>query len=68
MGTASTRTTRYYVGKWKPLTQKFITEFTDNGFIKIIFGAGNSSAPTFDDIPSRQTQYSDYIMYFCVNI
>ena len=67
MGTASTRTTRYYVGKWKPLTQKFITEFTDNGFIKIIFGAGNSSAPTFDDIPSGQTQYSDYIMSKIVN-
>lgn len=67
MGTASTRTTRYYVGKWKPLTQKFITEFTDNGFTKIIFGAGNSSAPTFDDIPSGQTQYSDYIMSKIVN-
>lgn len=36
-----TRTTRYFVGKWKPLTQKFITEYTDNGYMKIIFGARN---------------------------
>lgn len=29
-------------GQWKPLTQKFITEFTDNGYLKVIFGAGES--------------------------
>lgn len=27
-------------GEWKPLKQKFITEFTDNGYLKVIFGAG----------------------------
>lgn len=27
-------------GEWVPLTQKFITEFTDNGYIKLIFGSG----------------------------
>ena len=27
-------------GQWKPLTQKFITEYTDNGYLKIIFGSG----------------------------
>lgn len=27
-------------GEWKPLTQKFITEYTDKGYIKIIFGSG----------------------------
>ena len=27
-------------GEWKPVTQKFITEFTDNGYLKIIFGSG----------------------------
>lgn len=27
-------------GQWHPLTQKFITEFTDKGYIKIIFGSG----------------------------
>ena len=29
-------------GAWIPLRQKFITEFTDNGYLKIIFGSGNS--------------------------
>lgn len=51
------RTSRYYRGKWKPLTQKFITEFTDNGYLKIIFGAGN----TYGDVPSGYTTYGEYI-------
>ena len=28
-------------GEWKPLKQKFMTEYTDKGYLKIIFGAGN---------------------------
>lgn len=51
------RTTRYYRGKWKPLTQKFITEYTDNGYMKIIFGASNG----YEEVPSGQTTYADYI-------
>lgn len=54
---------RYYRGEWKPLKQKFITEYTDNGYLKIIFGAGN----TYDELPSGQTQYSDYIMSNIIN-
>lgn len=54
--TITARTTRYYRGKWKPLTQKFITEFTDNGYMKIIFGAGNN----YGDVPSGYTTYGDY--------
>jgi hypothetical protein len=27
-------------GEWKPLKQKFMTEFTDMGYLKVIFGAG----------------------------
>jgi hypothetical protein len=27
-------------GEWKPVTQKFITEFTDKGYLKVIFGSG----------------------------
>lgn len=27
-------------GQWYPLTQKFITEYTDKGYLKIIFGSG----------------------------
>lgn len=30
-------------GQWVPLTQKFITEYTDNGYLKIIFGSGESA-------------------------
>lgn len=60
---ASTRTTRYYVGKWKPLKQKFITEFTDNGYIKIIFGASNG----YEELPSDQSKYADFIMSKIVN-
>lgn len=55
--TVSQRTTRYYRGKWKPLTQKFITEFTDNGYMKVIFGSGNG----YEDTPSGETTYGDYI-------
>jgi hypothetical protein len=34
----------YYItkGAWIPLRQKFITEFTDNGYLKVIFGSGNN--------------------------
>lgn len=28
-------------GTWIPLRQKFITEFTDNGYLKVIFGTGS---------------------------
>lgn len=54
--TENVRTTRYYKGQLKPLKQKFITEFTDNGYLKIIFGAGNSYA----EVPSGATQYAKY--------
>ena len=27
-------------GEWLPLRQKFITEYTDNGYLKVIFGGG----------------------------
>ncbi len=27
-------------GKWEPVSHKFITEYTDNGYLKIIFGSG----------------------------
>ena len=35
-------------GTWKKVTKKFITEYTDNGYLKIIFGSGKSSK-TYDD-------------------
>lgn len=33
-------------GEWKPLTQKFITEFTDKGYLKIVFGSGEQAGQT----------------------
>ena len=52
----ATQTTRYYRGKWKALRQKYITEFTDKGFMKIIFGSGNS----YGDVPSGYTTFAEY--------
>lgn len=28
-------------GKWEPIKHKFITEYTDKGYLKVIFGVGN---------------------------
>jgi hypothetical protein len=61
--TITARTSRYYRGKWKPLTQKFITEFTDNGYMKIIFGAGN----TYPEVPESATTYGDYAASALIN-
>ena len=47
-------------GEWKPLRHKFITEYTDNGYLKVIFGAGLSSTqnPTIEDM----TSFSKYLI------
>lgn len=42
-------------GAWIPLRQKFITEFTDKNYLKVIFGAGNQNLKEIDYIP----EYSD---------
>lgn len=57
------RTTRYYRGKWKPLRQKFITEYTDNGYMKIIFGGSNG----YEEAPSGYTTYGDYVASNLIN-
>ena len=31
-------------GEWKPITRKFITEYTDKGYLKLVFGAGNGES------------------------
>ena len=59
----STRRTRYYCGKWKPLKQKFITEYTDNGYLKLIFGSGVK----YEEIPEGQTTYADHIAANMIN-
>ena len=35
-------------GQWYPLTQKFITEYTDKGYLKVIFGSGNPAGQVVD--------------------
>jgi len=60
---SSIRTTRYYRGKWKPITQKFITEYTDNGYIKLIFGSG----VLYDELPKVKTKFSERIMSNIIN-
>ena len=39
-------------GEWKPVKHKFMTEYTDNGYMKVIFGAGLKSAeyPDMDEM------------------
>ena len=44
----------YKQGVWKPITQKFITEYTDTGYLKLIFGSGLNAVdeevvPKYDD-------------------
>lgn len=36
-------------GEWKPIEHKFITEYTDKGYLKIIFGAGNGESVNVSD-------------------
>ena len=37
------------VGKWKNAPKRFIQEYTDNGFCKIIFGAGDTDVSELND-------------------
>jgi hypothetical protein len=51
-------------GKYITIDKKFITEYTDNGFLKIIFGGGSqdiSSLTSFDTNPELINQIGDFI-------
>lgn len=51
-------------GKWITTTKKFIREYTDLGFTKIIFGGGSqdiSSLSSFDTNPELINQIGDFI-------
>lgn len=61
--TSNGTVTRYYRGEWKPLRQKFITEYTDNGYMKVIFGASNG----YPQLPSNGTTYGDYVASNIIN-
>lgn len=58
-----TITSHLYKGKWLTVRQKFITEYTSNGYMKLIFGASNAAS----EIPSGQTDYADYFMSNVLN-
>ena len=47
-------------GEWKPVKHKFITEYTDNGYLKVIFGAGLKSAE-YPDI-NNMTDFSKFLI------
>ena len=47
-------------GQWKRLKNKFVTEFTNNGNMKITFGSGLRNM--YGDIPSNAREYTKYIM------
>lgn len=53
-------------GEWKPLKQKFITEYTDNGYLKIIFGAGANSGQE-DKTTDAITDFSKYQISKMIN-
>lgn len=45
-------------GEWKPVLHKFITEYTNNGYLKVIFGAGlNPAQYPQDDEMSPLSKY-----------
>jgi hypothetical protein len=51
-------------GKYKRVVQKFITEYTDNGFIKLIFGGGTqdiSSLSEFGVDPTLVSKIGNFI-------
>lgn len=47
-------------GKWKRLKHKFITEYTDDWKLKIIFGAGIENE--YGEIPTKAKQFTQYQM------
>lgn len=53
-------------GEWKPLKHKFMTEYTDNGYMKVIFGAGFNSRTMGQDI-SDASDFAKYQMMRTIN-
>lgn len=47
-------------GQWKPLKHKFITEYTDDWKLKVIFGAGIENK--YGEIPSDAKEFTKYQM------
>lgn len=56
--TSNSGTTCITRGKWEKVEHKFITEFTDNGYLKVIFGSGEESTSDQNNYPA--SNYSQY--------
>ena len=54
---------RIYKGEWKAIKQKFITEFTDKGYTKIVFGPGTN----YETIPAGASTYAKWQMSKIIN-
>ena len=61
-GATSQRTSRYFKGVWKPLMQKYMTEFTDNNYLKVIFGCAT------DTIQVNELKCTPYYKYIASKI
>lgn len=48
-------------GEWKPLVHKFMTEYTDNGYMKITFGAGVTPGKDINPDETMQS-FSEYMI------
>lgn len=51
-------------GKWVRISKKFIREYTDNGFTKIIFGSGNQDVTSLSELdvnPTLTNRIGDFI-------
>lgn len=48
-------------GEWKPLVHKFMTEYTDNGYMKITFGAGVTPEHNINPDSAMQS-FSEYMI------
>ena len=61
--TEQVRSSLVYKGRWLTVRNKFITEYTPSGYMKIIFGPSNET----NTFPEGQTTYADYFMSNVIN-
>lgn len=53
-------------GKWMPIEHKFVTEYMDNGYLKIIFGSGNGNVEELKS-NSNMAEFSKWQMTRILN-
>ena len=55
------------VAKWKDVTKKFITEYTDNGFCRVIFGAGTNESELNANSINNAKDFNQYQLNKIIN-